>query len=465
MLTWPSSTRACLPACAAALIAVAGIFVLTTQDDGTSVVLSEDLLVEELQGRPGFCGGDTAKAPPPLAAAELKDLTLKQVNVLIRHGDRTRCGYPSCWAKDEAKYDCDLEFLESPTGKGIKKGRVYKKTYMKGRNVLPGSCRLGQLTPIGYKQHYLKGKMLRRAYSKFLPSSYKGHESSFSLRSDDEPRTVLSGQALLAGMYPQHGHHQSSPAEWMVMDHVRENMFPNFHVCPRLNRAVKQAKAHPEFKKHWKKVHLPLKRKLSRLLGKDVHIGHIRDCLLTHICHKQAVPKQLLPLVPEINAEYNKHYDLVAKHTKKWAGGPLVGEVTSKLREAVKGAATEKFLLFSGHDTGPILPMLHAFGVADGHWPPYASSITIELYESSSKKQHVVRFVYNGKALTIPGCGSTLCPWKKFEAIAAKVTPAAGECKDAKLGAKLIHWDGMFAAVDEVDILGNNIKSSSPLQP
>merc|ERR1711959_8688 len=149
---------------------------------------------------------------------------------------------------------------------------------------------------------------------------------------------------------------------------------------------------------------------------------------------------------------------------RKFAGGPLVGEVTKQLRAAVKGtAATPKFSLFSGHDTGPILPLLHAFGVSDGTWPPYACSIAIELYESPSNHQHVVRFVYNGKALTIPGCGSPLCPWKKFEAIAAKVTPAEGECHDPKFGARLIHWDGMFAALDDVDVLGNNVKASSPL--
>lgn len=333
---------------------------------------------------------------------------------------------------------------------------------MNGRNVLPGTCRLGQLTPVGYKQLYLKGKMLRRAYRTLLPSTYEGHQSVFSLRSDDEPRTVLSGQALFAGMYPEQAK-TSSPGDWFVMDHVRENIFPNFHVCPRLNRAVKEARKHPEFKRHWKKVHLPLKQKLARLLGKEVHIGHMRDCLLTHICHKQAVPKALLPLLPAIQAEIMTHYDLIAKKTRKFAGGPLVGEVTKQLRQAVKGTSKQKFLLFSGHDTGPILPLLHAFRVTDGTWPPYASSIAIELYEDSHGK-HVVRMVYNGKALTIPGCGSTLCPWKRFEAIAEKVTPTDEECQDDTFGHKLIHWDGMFAALDDADVLGNNIKASSPLQ-
>lgn len=38
-----------------------------------------------------------------------------------------------------------------------------------------------------------------------------------------------------------------------------------------------------------------------------------------------------------------------------------------------------KFSLFSGHDT-TLIPMLHAFGLFDGEWPPYASHIEMELY-------------------------------------------------------------------------------------
>jgi len=75
----------------------------------------------------------------------------------------------------------------------------------------------------------------------------------------------------------------------------------------------------------------------------------------------------------------------------------------------------------------------------------------------------MVRMVYNGKELRIPGCGGGLCPWKKFAAIAAKVSPTAKECKDVKYGAKLIHWDGMFAEVARQDMLGDNVKSSSLL--
>lgn len=40
-------------------------------------------------------------------------------------------------------------------------------------------------------------------------------------------------------------------------------------------------------------------------------------------------------------------------------------------------------MLYVGHDT-TIIPFLSAFGVFDGNWPPYAATVTIELYSSSS---------------------------------------------------------------------------------
>ncbi len=42
---------------------------------------------------------------------------------------------------------------------------------------------------------------------------------------------------------------------------------------------------------------------------------------------------------------------------------------------------TPLFLLYSGHDDGPIIPVLAALGVFDGSWPPYASMISLELCE------------------------------------------------------------------------------------
>ncbi len=67
--------------------------------------------------------------------------------------------------------------------------------------------------------------------------------------------------------------------------------------------------------------------------------------------------------------------------------------------------------------------------------------------------------VYNGKVLHIPGCGGAVCPWKKFEAIAAAIVPSEEECaeEDPDLREKCTHWMGMFAELAATsDVFGHS---------
>jgi len=459
----------------AATAFLAVISILNSRDLPSSILLEESeetglagqggshawAKLTQTEDNAGQCGGTSLKSVPPLGKKH-GGYKLKHVSVLVRHGDRTRYGYSACWDKDKAKFDCDLAFYGRTVGQGVQSHTKFKRVYMPGRNALAGSCRLGQLTPKGYHQLRSHGRMLKKAYKLLLPTKFSGHEKDFVLRSDDEPRTIMSGQALFNGMYPT-----AKEAEWNVMDRVRDNLFPNFHVCPKLNEAVKKAKSTKEYREHVKKVQAPLKAKLRSLKGSHfVSLGHSNDCFQTHMCHKQQVPQMFSPtLIKQVQDEKIKHYDMVAKHTRKLAGGPLVKELHAVMQAAVKAKVPDsvpKFNLYSGHDTGPILPLLHAFKVADGKWPPYAAYITLELY-SSATKGHAVRMVYNGKALHIPGCGSVLCPWKRFSAIAKSVSPTKDDCAMKKRQTKVVHWEGMLAVdAGAQEALGDGGLLSSP---
>ena len=59
--------------------------------------------------------------------------------------------------------------------------------------------------------------------------------------------------------------------------------------------------------------------------------------------------------------------------------------------------------------------MLGAFEVGSDRWPPFASNITLELFEDetpttsrtqSKPKAHYVRFKYNANALALPYCAA-----------------------------------------------------------
>jgi lysophosphatidic acid phosphatase type 6 len=262
----------------------------------------------------------------------------------------------------------------------------------------------------------------------------------------------------------------STQVDWLMVDRIKENIFPNFHVCPRLNRAVQDAKRSKRYKQHVKKVQKPLLKKLSKLLGKsekDINVNHLEDCIQTHVCHGHTVPDKLASprLQKEIRDSITQHYHIVAQAITKYAGGPFLKELVEELTHVTKTNTPVKLALYSGHDTGPILPMLHALKVFDGQWPPYASTIIFEVYQSKKTGKHSIRMVYNGKTLTIPGCGNTMCPWDKFLEAAQKSIPSDKDCMETnkKLTSKMVHWLGMFAAGSEIDVLGHNIPASSPL--
>lgn len=357
---------------------------------------------------------------------------------------------------------------------------------MKGRNVLRGTCLLGQLTPKGYKQQYDNGRFLRESYPELLPSCAEEAHDSLYLRSDNQPRTIGSGQALIDGLFhacnPAPSNQwsflqtpptkkEAAPLKWTFMDRHLDNIFPNFHVCPALNRAVRDRKASAAFKEFTSKTHDPLMAKLKKMaVYKDApkKLSHVQDCLATHVCHSQTLPKELASpaLVEEIEQAMYEHYSIVAQGTRRLAGGPIVGDMLAELQDVVAGNSTVKLALYSGHDTGPILPLLFAFGVEDGKWPAYASKMVFELLqaEEGHTTHHAVRMVYNGKVRHIPGCGGAVCPWKKFEEIAAAIVPSHEECaeEDPELRGKCTHWTGMFAELAATsDLFGESSVTSA----
>ena len=74
----------------------------------------------------------------------------------------------------------------------------------------------------------------------------------------------------------------------------------------------------------------------------------------------------------------------------------------------------------------PVIPLLVALQIDQGVWPPYASMMLIELYETTaSSSGYSVRVVYNGKVYNLPFCsGSDLCDYKTFPTYLSTITPS-----------------------------------------
>lgn len=122
-------------------------------------------------------------------------------------------------------------------------------------------------------------------------------------------------------------------------------------------------------------------------------------------------------------------------------------------RQAVKQSSVDpiRFALFSGHDTGPLGPMMSAFGVLNEEWPTYASMIVLEAWATdatsaataaagSSSTQldsddstsgAYVRVLFQGRVLPVPGCNATaegLCPLADYLNFTAAWYPTEADC-------------------------------------
>jgi len=89
------------------------------------------------------------------------------------------------------------------------------------------------------------------------------------------------------------------------------------------------------------------------------------------------------------------------------------------MQRAIDGRRETKMHLFSGHDT-TLMPLLHALDIHDSRWPPYAASITFELYKDERNSEHYVRVLYLNEEQTLPACGKALCPLPQFKQAMSK---------------------------------------------
>ena len=85
--------------------------------------------------------------------------SLVQVQVLIRHGSRTKsavAAVPAWDSEDEVEYDCSAHLLEGPDA--TMPGTLFRKMYTPGRNKLKGNCAVGQLVADGLEMCRASGR-------------------------------------------------------------------------------------------------------------------------------------------------------------------------------------------------------------------------------------------------------------------------------------------------------------------
>ena len=280
-------------------------------------------------------------------------------------------------------------------------------TLAKGsRGEIDAVCQPGELTDRGRQTTTALGQRLRDLYvSKLglLPDVIdSATASSIYLRSTPMPRAQESAQQTFTGLYPATKRSADfEPPVIVSRSFADETLFPNEGGCKRFaelaksfaNRAAEIWNPSPELAYINKKIGKWMPAD-SPIVKVDSHprLTGVMDTVNATLAHGSAtkLPKEFYDekLISHMDRicteEWFAGYTMSNEYRKLGIGG-LVGDIVQNL---VKRTQNESFKvsLNGCHDTtlAATLASFGAFDVEKDQWPPYTSSISVELFKSRS---------------------------------------------------------------------------------
>ena len=401
------------------------------------------------QVKPAYCNEDpTNSTITPLTGDELALVkSLKQVQVMLRHGARTPWGLEPCWKDYDVSWnDCNVTelMLASPAiypydSQVVPEPWLFRKVYDAFTSDLGGlNCLTGQLLAKGYDQEQENGRILAKQYLNQTDSAFNLFDTNLwaninpeelFLRSDDEQRTLMSGQTVLSTLFDVT---KDNIVTWHTGDIDIDQIAPNSVACPALTGVQALAMASPPYLEQNSSERINnLTSQLDNILGQGYwNWYNVIDCFMTTVCTDREIPANQdtgAAVTDEIfnatitQVEYTYAYNSNYNHSRfaKLGMGHTIYEMRTRLQAAVSNDADAiKFGMWSAHDTS-IMPLLSALleyegtNAWDQHWAQYAALVTIELYESATvNEDDLFRMTYNGKPLVLPNpiCnGKSLC--------------------------------------------------------
>jgi acid phosphatase len=372
------------------------------------------------------------------------DMTLSQLQVVTRHGDRVPQAKIST---DPIEWFCEpfastLHSIDiSPQSRFLRENApvFVNEVFDSNPFFLPPNCIQNQLTAVGRDQHLALGSAMREKYVDrlgFLPKTLSSATlDQFFVRSTDLPRTKQSAQSFLIGLYPWPDRHGDPTVTMFTRSAATERMTPNTDSCPRLasllgkdgpflaSPAVIQVVTNPVIADVGGKIGTP---------GDPVATITTSDNLFSRACHSFPLPTgvtlddvtQMRDLTNQA-AGLQSTFDAPSHEAARLAIGVFLGDIRDRIRAgATLGSSAPRMALLSGHDT-TIWPLLATLGQDNQVLVPFASHIAFELWQDS-QQDYWVAVEFNGTYLTVGSCTSPLCALADFEAAIADfvVTPA-----------------------------------------
>ncbi|KAL1999620.1 hypothetical protein VTN02DRAFT_4265 [Thermoascus thermophilus] len=368
-----------------------------------------------------------------------KELKLQLVQVFLRHGERTpvssrfqNAGLPAYWpychvarrmvATAASKQDMSTWDTFQWRRKMEAFGHDDEAVVAVGpEGEAEGICQLGELTDKGRQTTYALGQRLRHLYVDqlgFMPRIKSDTEDMY-LRTTPIPRALESLQQVFWGMYPPSARTASFPPPVIVArTPAEENLFPNEGNCRRfrqLARLFAQRAADrwndSEEMNYLNSLWSKWMPESSPRVAVDSHprLSGIMDTINASMAHGPATklpPEFYDPKGKEILDkiavdEWYAGYKESAEY-RRLGIGALMGDIVDRMvSTAVNGAWRSetsasgtakdgkaiKFALSGCHDTtlAAIVASMGGFEGENGKWPPFTSSVAIELFSKDER--------------------------------------------------------------------------------
>ncbi|CBF88456.1 putative acid phosphatase [Aspergillus nidulans FGSC A4] len=361
-----------------------------------------------------------------------KELKLQLVQVFLRHGERTpvssrfeNAGLPPYWpycnvARRMVQMAASNEDLSS--WNAFKWRRKFETFGDRDQTIvtvgaggdIEGICQHGELTDKGRETTYQLGQRLRHLYVNqlgFMPKIKSDTEDMY-LRATTIPRALESLQQAFWGMYPASARTEDFQPPVIIARSVsEETLFPNESSCRRFRQlarlfADKAAKKwnNSEEMDYINSVYGKWMPENSPRVAVDSHprLSGIQDTINATDAHGPAtrLPSEFYNnkaraymehiAVDEWFTGYNESTEY-----RKLGIGALMGDIVDRMvatavdggwrsQTAASGSSVEKgkaikFAMSGCHDT-TLAAILGSLGTLDNRWPPFTSSIAIELF-------------------------------------------------------------------------------------
>jgi acid phosphatase len=205
--------------------------------------------------------------------------------------------------------------------------------------------------------------------------------------------------AFLQGLYPD-----STGVSIFVADKSLDPWRKSSSICPRLKDRIKSVRDSSTFTSTFSQNRSVLGQ-ISLQIGIDV--SSLPEIVMATRCDGRTFDNATEPLLDVSAYLKGAEQAFVYAHESVFplAFSFSAADMLNAMIARINGASAIRFIHWSAHD-GNLLAFLGYLGAGLNILPPYGSFIATELLSSRADGRLVVRFIFNGKVMSLPRFGN-----------------------------------------------------------